>query len=219
MTKLNSIVAGGCLPSFPSSPTQPASSSLQSRMDRIFSQYHSGQLAGTQASQLESIQQGLKDGTISEKEASKLLDQQARIAEATKRAGADGVVTGAEASRIRQMQEQAQSDVFEANSGYELETFFQDPDVRETQAEQVGNIAEGVRSGELSGREAGSLLRQQGRIARSADQLQDGFFGSSDPFAKLGVQMEQWQAGQRIHSEKNDFEQAPHGRLKFPMFF
>ncbi len=184
-------------------------------LDKFLTPQRSERMADKQGDQLENIQRGVQQGTISEQEATRLLDQQARIADATARASSDGVVTAAEAAGIQRLQSRADQSIFEAESTQEYG--FSSPDLNTTriQAQQIGSIAEGIRSGNLSGSEAGSLLRDQANIARAAARAQDIF--SQDPFAKIDVALRQLSAEFNIRNEKSDFERAPHGRLNFPV--
>jgi hypothetical protein len=235
-----SLVAGGCctprpLPTFPNRPeprplpdrpSLPERPSLPGRptlppggLDQFLTRSRSSQLANAQGNQLDRIEQGVANGTISEKEAAKLLDQQARIANEVSRASADGVITAAEQAKIRQMQLGASLGIHQATSSRELSSFTRDPSLAQAQANQVGQIADGIRSGALSGREASSLLTGQANISRqTADARADGKVDLSE---RLRLGLAQSKAGRDIQRESSDFEKAPHGRLpifrpKFP---
>jgi hypothetical protein len=177
----------------------------------------SAAVANTQANQLEQIQRGVENGTISQDEAAGLLKQQAAIAETVKRAQADGFISRSERAAIQRQQFQAGFGIHEARSSFEFESLFQDQDVAHAQAQQIGSIAEGIRSGDLSSREASSLLRGQADIAREVAEAQDDFH--MDPFEKLGTALRLAEAAYDIHREKRDFEKAPHGRNRFPVIF
>jgi hypothetical protein len=180
----------------------------------LINRLNSARTAETQARQVDRIKEGVANGTISEDEASRLLDQQARVADAVSRAQADGVVTPLEQARIRRMQAQASADIFEARGSRELSSFFRDPSVTQRQAEQIGQIADGIRNGELNGRESSSLLREQADIARDVDAAQSDDF-RVDGFEKFSLAMKQLDASQNIRSQSTDLEKAPHGRNPF----
>jgi hypothetical protein len=178
--------------------------------DRLATPDRSARLADRQADQLEDIQQGVRNGTVSQDEASRLLGQQSRISSATARATADGVVTAAEAAQIRRLQAQADNSIFEATTSREFRPSTQDPSVTERQAQQISNIAEGVRNGTITGAEARRLLTEQVGIANAVGQQQDSF--GSDPLGGLQVLLKQLQAGLNIYQEQTDFQKAPHAR-------
>ncbi|KFE64665.1 hypothetical protein [Hyalangium minutum] len=225
MTKINSSVAGPILtPSQPTlpSPTLPRPVPLPlpppkpGTLDKFLTPVRSQQLANTQGSQLDTIQKGLKSGALTEKEASKLLSQQAKIAGTTARAGADGVITAKEAANIRRLQTQAGLDAFAATHNRARGTAG-DPTAK-AQASQIGQIAQGVRNGSLTGAEANTLLTDQADIAQTvADAKADG---EVDFIEEQMVNIRQDAASYEIGKEKLDGEKAPHAkRLNFPVVF
>jgi len=226
MTKINSIVAGGCFPtpnqpSLPS-PTLPRPEPLPlptpkpGGLDRFLTPARSQQLANTQGNQLDSIQKGLKSGSITEQEATKLLGQQAKIAEATASASADGVITAKEAATLRGLQTKAGLDTFLATHNRDRSA--PGDAVAKEQAAQLGRIAQGVRSGSLTGAEANTLLTDQADIAQTvADAKSDG---EVDFIEEQMVNIRQDAASFEIGLEKRDGEKAPHAkRLNFPVLF
>lgn len=203
---------GGCFP-IPNPIPHPGHGGLRD----LINQLRSAEAANTQANQLERIQRGVENGTISQDEAAELLKQQAAIADTIKRAQADGFISAQEQAAIQRQQSQAGSSIREARSSFELETLFQDRGVAHTQAEQIGSIAEGIRSGDLSSREASSLLRGQADIARDVAQaLDDGYMDLSE---RLDTALSQREAGRDIRREKGDLDKAPHGRNRYPIIF
>lgn len=178
--------------------------------DRLLTPDRSARLADRQADQLEDIQQGVRNGTVSQDEASRLLGQQSRISSATARATADGVVTASEAAQIRRLQAQADNSIFEATTSREFRPSTQDPSVTERQAQQIANIAAGVRNGTITGAEARQLLTEQVGIANAVGQRQDGF--GTDPLGDIQVLLRQLQASLNIYQEGSDSQKAPHAR-------
>jgi len=65
--------------------------------------------------------------------------------------------------------------LFEATTSREFRPSTQDPSVTERQAQQIASIAEGVRSGTITGAEARRLLTEQVGIANAVGQQQDAF--------------------------------------------
>lgn len=184
-------------------------------LDRFLTPHRSQQLANTQANQLDSIRKGIQNGSITQEEAGRLLDQQARVAQATAAASADGVITTLEAAKIRRLQGQAGRDVFVASHNRSRETPV-DPSVTRRQAAQLGSIAQGVRSGSLTGAEANTVLADQADIARTAGAAQAD--GEVDFIEGQELGIRQDAASYEIGKEKRDAEKAPHAsRLKFPV--
>jgi CRISPR/Cas system-associated endoribonuclease Cas2 len=176
-------------------------------------QKRSAQMANTQGQQLDRIQQGVANGTVSEKEAAQLLDQQARIAKEIARSQSDGVVTSEEQAKIRMLQMGASLGIHQATSSRELSSFGRDRATTQAQAQQVGQIADGIRSGDLTGREASVLLRNQANLSR--DMVNARADGKIDISERMSLSLNQWQAGRDIQRESSDFEKAPHARKQF----
>jgi hypothetical protein len=185
-------------------------------LDKFLTPVRSQQLASTQGSQLDSIQKGLKNGSLTEQEASKLLGQQAQIAEATARAGADGKITAQESAHIRLMQAKAGLDTFLATHNKARGTA--GDAVAKEQAAQISSIAQGVRSGSLTGAEANTLLTDQADIAQTVSDAKSD--GEVDFIEEQLVNIRQAASSVEIGLEKKDGEKAPHAkRLNFPVLF
>jgi CRISPR/Cas system-associated endoribonuclease Cas2 len=184
----------------------------------LINQKRSAEVANAQASQLEQIQRGVQNGTISQQEATRLLEQQAKIAESIKAASADGTISDGERASIRRQQMMAGFGVSQASNSYEFDHLFsRDTLLSQRQAEQIGSIAQGIRSGSLTGGEASSLLTGQADIARSLDQAQaDGDVSLGE---LVNTYFKQESAGQSIDREKGDLEKAAHARRRFSIFF
>jgi hypothetical protein len=230
MTSITSKPAGSTLPTLTTSPSLPKPTlphpeplplplplPKPGSFDKFLTPARSEKIAGTQASQLETIQKGVKSGAVTEQEAAKLLTEQAKIAEATSRAGADGVITAKEAAGIKLLQAKAGLDVFLAshNGAHSAPA---DPAVAKAQASQIDRIAQGVRSGSLTGAEASTLLTDQADIATTVADAQSD--GDVDFIEKQLVGIRQDAASFEIKKEKTDGEKAPHAkRLHFPVLF
>ncbi len=186
-------------------------------LDKFLTPGRSEKLAGTQANQLETIQKGVKSGAVTEQEATKLLAEQAKIAAATSTASADGVITAQEAASIRLQQAKAGLDLFLAShNGAHAKP--SDRAVTNKQATQIGQIAQGVRSGSLTSEEASNLLTGQSDIAQSAAEAQSD--GEVDFIEKQTLNILQDAATFGISQEKHDTEKAPHAsRIHFPVLF
>ncbi len=190
----------------------------RSGLRELINQKRSAEVANAQAGQLEQIQRGVQNGTISSQEATKLLEQQAKIAESIKAASADGSISDSERASIRRQQMMAGFGVSQASNSLEFDHLFsRDTLLSQRQAEQIGSIAQGIRSGSLTGGEASSLLTGQADIARSLDQAQaDGDVSLGE---LVNTYFKQENAGQSIDREKGDLEKAAHARRRFSIFF
>jgi len=221
MTKITSSPTAGILPgspcvpspsptpSQPTSPTQPLPGGVLAGVKEAINQKNSQDVANTQANQLEQIQRGVQNGSISSQESAKLLEQQAKIAETIKQAQSDGFMSASERSDIKRQQMMAGFGVAQASSNYEIGSLLsRNQELSSRQAEQIGSIAQGVRSGNLSGAESSSLLSGQANIARSLANAQaDGRVNLGE---MVGTYLQQESAGKDIQREKGDLEKAPH---------
>lgn len=227
MTKISST-AGTTLPTLtaspsPTKPTLPKPEPLPvpkpgtNILDKFLTPSRSENLAKNQAGQLDSIEKGVKSGALTEKEASKLLTEQANVSEATSAAAADGVITAQESAKIQLMQAKAGLDVFLASHNG-THAAPQDPAVAKKQASQLDRIAQGVRSGSLTGDEASTLLKDQADIAQTVSDAQSD--GDVDFIEKQMVGIRQDAASFAISQDKHNDDKAPHAsRLKFPVLF
>jgi hypothetical protein len=219
MAKITSTVASPTLPKATATPslTRPEPRPLPGKptLDKLLTPKRSEKLANTQANQLETIQKGVKSGAVTEKEASKLLAQQAKVAEAASKAAADGVITATEAATIQRLQARAGLDVFLAgHNGSHASP--RDPALAKKQASQIDRIAQGVRSGSLTGAEANTLLTDQADIAHTAAEAQSD--GDVDFIEQQMLNIRQDAASFEIQKEKRDTEKAPHAkRPSFPV--
>ncbi|WP_309894813.1 hypothetical protein [Archangium sp.] len=226
MTKITSSPTAGILPgspcvpsptptpSQPTSPTQPLPGGVLGGLKEALNQKNSQDVANAQANQLEQIQRGVQNGSISSQESAKLLEQQAKIAETIKQAQSDGFMSSSERADIKRQQMMAGFGVAQASSNYEIGSLLsRNQELSSRQAEQIGSIAQGVRSGNLSGAESSSLLSGQANIARSLANAQaDGRVNLGE---MVGTYLQQQSAGKDIQREKGDLEKAPHaGGLK-----
>ncbi len=76
--------------------------------------------------------------------------------------------------------------------------------VNARQAEQQHRIDQGVRSGELTGREAAHLERQQGRIARTEARMRAQNGGYLRPGQKARLETRQDRASANIYRKKHN---------------
>ncbi len=163
------IVSGGCFPPFPPFPgVGDANGRAQGRL-------------------LHEIAEGVRNGSITAEEAERLLAQQESISKATDQAMADGKLTQEEKLRLQLLQAQADYNIYRAGNNNQRDLGARWNSTAQTQANQIDQIANGRRSGNITASEATGLLDQQERIA--------DLRGSGSWFGELLAGFMQWQAG------------------------
>jgi hypothetical protein len=119
----------------------------------------------TQANQLDQIAQGVRNGSITAQESEKLLAEQAKISDYQKQAMADGFLSREEQLKLNVMQAGAALSTFQAANNGDRNAFAKLDGNAQRQADQISQIADGRRSGNVTNSEAGNLLRDQVAIA------------------------------------------------------
>jgi hypothetical protein len=119
----------------------------------------------TQANQLDQIAQGVRNGSITAQESEKLLAEQAKISDYQKQAMSDGFMSQEERLRLDVMQSGAALSTFQAANNGDRNAFAGFDRNAQRQADQIGRIADGRRSGNVTNTESGELLRDQVEIA------------------------------------------------------
>ena len=175
-------------------------------------------LANTQSDQLKQIQDGVAKGTISEKEAAGLLKEQAALSEAMKRAASDHKLSPDEMKSFQEQQAKAGANISKATQSRELSSLARPTEFTKKQAEQIGQIAEGIKSGQLSNAEANQLLTNQSTTAQNAADSQ-GIFGQMNPLQQAVLGLQQAISGMQIAMESHDKEHGDNFKspvLNFP---
>jgi hypothetical protein len=119
----------------------------------------------TQANQLDQISQGVRNGSITAQESEKLLAEQAKISDYQKQAMSDGFLSQEERLRLDVMQAGAALNTFQAANNSDRNAFARLDGNAQRQADQISQIANGRRSGNVTNTESGELLREQVEIA------------------------------------------------------
>lgn len=153
------------------------------------------------------IQQGLESGALTTREAAKLEAAESRIERNQARAMSDGVVTPAEAARLHHQQNHLSREIYREK--HDAQTG--DPDSassRRMQADvqrnvhQQSRIVEGVRSGELTTREAARL--EAGQARNNAMQARAGADGHVGPHEQRRIQRAENRESRRIYRQKHN---------------
>lgn len=143
---------GGCFPPFPHHPLPP-----------VFQP--DAKTRATQANQLDQISNGVRNGSITSQEAERLLKEQQNIAAYQQKAMADGKLSTEERLQLSVMQSKAALNTFQASHNGDRNLFARFDGNAQRQADQIGRIADGRRSGNVTNTEAKELLGDQVEIA------------------------------------------------------
>lgn len=157
--------------------------------------------------QQERIEQGLKSGQLTTREAAQLEREEAHVDQMQSRALKDGHVSAQEQQRIEAAQNRVSQDIYREKHDARVGN----PDARSSRRMQADvqrninqqkRIEQGVRSGQLTNREAGRLERQEGHIAkREAKAGADGHVGAHE---QKRIQRAENRESGRIHRAKNN---------------
>ena len=153
------------------------------------------------------IEQGLESGQLSTKEAGNLERQESRVDHMEAHAAADGTVTKSEAARINAAQNAVSDNIYDQKHDAQLgnpnspsSTHMQAAVQRD--ANQEARINQGVKSGELTTREAGHLEQGQAHVAHAeAHAAADGRMSRAEA---THVQRAENRQSHRIHRQKHD---------------
>ena len=160
--------------------------------------------------QQQRIEQGLKSGQLTTHEAARLEREQAKIERDQARAMRDGKLSPAEKARLEREQNRASRDIYrekhDAQTGNPNSASSQrmQADVQRN-VNQQQRIEQGVKSGQLTTREAGRLERGQARD--SAVEARAGADGKVGPNEQNRVQRNENHQSRRIYREKHDAQQ------------
>lgn len=146
------------------------------------------------------IEQGVESGRITRAEAQELYQRERAIREREARYKADGYASGEERQLLRQDLEALRADVERAMTNPRVAAPYQRTpglDIREAAIRE--RIDEGVRSGQISEREARRLYRQERRIER--DEMRAKADG-------VVTRQERRQLRQELMALNNDLERA-----------
>jgi hypothetical protein len=177
----------------------------------MFSVAASAQTTGSEVqrdvNQQQRIEQGLKSGSLNTREASQLERGEARIDRMESNASKDGKLSPAEKARIEraQNQESRQINRLENNAAKgnpnSASSQRMQADVQRN-VNQQQRIEQGVKSGQLTNREAGKLERGQAKVNRA--QARAGADGHVGPNEQRRIQKAENKQSKRIYRQKHD---------------
>jgi len=157
--------------------------------------------------QQQRIEQGLKSGSLNTREASKLEAGESRIDKMEANAEKDGKLSPAEKARIQraQNQESRQINKLESNSAKgnpnSASSQRMQADVQRN-VNQQQRIEQGVKSGQLTNREAGKLENGQAKVDRA--EARAGANGRVGKREQQNIQNAENQQSTRIYKQKHD---------------
>ena len=153
------------------------------------------------------IEQGLQSGSLTTKEASRLEGEESRIQNQQARDLKNGSLSPAEKARLDREQNQASRDInrLENNKATgnpnSASSRRMQADVQRN-ANQQARIEQGVKSGQLTNREAGRMERGESHVDRQEARAgRNGHVGAAEQHR---VQTAENRESRRIHNQKHD---------------
>jgi hypothetical protein len=177
----------------------------------LFSLAATAQTTGSEVqrdvNQQQRIEQGLQNGSLNTREASKLESEQSRINQMQSNAEKNGNLSPQEKARIQRAQNQESRDInkLENNSAKgnpnSASSQRMQADVQRN-INQQQRIEQGVKSGQLTNREAGKLENGQARDDRA--EARAGANGHVSKREQQNIQNAENQQSKRIYKQKHD---------------
>jgi hypothetical protein len=167
----------------------------------------SGNMYDRNVEQQNRIEQGLRTGDLNVKEASRLEREESGVSRMESRALRDGSVSDAERARINSAQDRVSQDIArerqDGNRGNPNSVSSQrmQSDVQRN-IDQQGRIDQGVRSGQITNREAGRLENGQARVDRREGRA--GADGHINGYEQRRIQGGDNRQSRQIYNERHD---------------
>ena len=159
-----------------------------------------------QREQQRRIRQGVQSGELTKPEARSLENEQRAIRTEEKQFKADGKLTPAERQKLHSDLNAASRDIHAEKHDAEVRGT-RDPAVNARQARQEGRIVQGVKSGELTGREAVRLQREE-RAVR-VDERAFKADGKLTPAERKDLNQDLNKVSRDIYKQKHDAQVRP----------
>ena len=157
--------------------------------------------------QQQRIEQGLKSGALTTQEAARLEGEEARVEKMQSNALRDGKLTPEEKARIGQAQNKVSQDIYREKHDAQRG----DPNSASSQRMQADvqrnvnqqqRIEQGIRSGQLTNKEAGNLEGGQSRVSRTESRAgADGNVGAKE---QRRIQNSENKQSKHVYREKHD---------------
>ncbi len=167
---------------------------------------HDPAVNARQREQQRRIRQGVQSGELTKPETKSLENEQRAIRTEEKQFKADGKLTPAERQKLHTDLNAASRDIHAEKHDAEVRGTH-DPVVNARQARQEGRIAEGVKSGELTGREAVRLQREE-RAVRVEERAFNAD-GKLTPAERKDLNQDLNKVSRDIYKQKHDTQVRP----------
>lgn len=156
------------------------------------------------------IGQGLGSGELTTREGARLEREEAKVERDQSRALRDGKLSPAEKARLAREQNRVSRDIYrqkhDAQTGNPNSASSQRMQAdAQRDVNQQRRIEQGVRSGQLTNREAARL--EHGQARDSAFQARAGADGRVGPHEQRRIQRNENRQSRRIHRQKHDAQQ------------
>jgi hypothetical protein len=164
--------------------------------------------------QQQRIEQGLQSGQLTTREAARLERGESRVESMEAKAMKDGNLSNAEKSRINQAQNKLSNEIYQEKHDAQRG----DPNSASSQRMQADiqrninqqqRIEQGVKSGQLTTKEAGRLEQGQARTNRM--EARAGADGHVSRNEQKNIQMAENRQSGRVNHEKHDNQQRQNG--------
>jgi len=164
--------------------------------------------------------QGVRSGQLTRDETKELAETQKEIRQEEKEYKSDGVVTKEERKDLHQDLNAASKDIYQEKHDSETQpgvtpatpgtlpgTSTRDPGVNTRQGNQQGRIAQGVKSGELTKKEAFTLEQKEAHLRKMEKRLKEDGSLSAENRARLQKNLDRLSAD--IYKQKHDAQEQP----------
>jgi hypothetical protein len=153
------------------------------------------------------IEQGVQSGALTPRETGRLEGEQAKIQQTEERMKSDGKLTGNERERLTIMQNKAGQDIYNQKHDAQTANVNKPLTPRQRQINQQGRIDQGIKSGELTPKEAGRLEAEQAHIQQAKERMKSDGQLTGAEHQRLNTM--QNKAGGDIYRQKHDARKVP----------
>jgi hypothetical protein len=170
----------------------------------VFAQTNDPGIQKRMDNQEQRIDQGIQRGRLTPKEAGKLEAEEAKIKQDELRMKSDGNLTPKERRRLNKEQDKSSRDIYRLKHNQKATNVknVKDPGIQQSMDNQEQRIDQGVRSGELTPKEAGKLEAEQAKIKQTEERMKSD--GNLTIGERERLQNMQDRAGSDINRQKHD---------------
>jgi hypothetical protein len=161
------------------------------------------------------IDQGVKSGALTPKETGRIEAEQAKIQQTEQRMKSDGQLTPKERQKLRNMQDRSSRHIYNqkhdaqtanvGSSGADIGSM-KDPRIQRRMQNMEQRIDQGVKSGELTPKEAGKLEAEQARIKQAESRMKSD--GNLTGQERQKLHSMQDRSSNHIYRQKHDRQKA-----------